>query len=310
MRERVGLETAARELDGEIRSEEAPDPLPLSYVQRWCERYERLIRRQYPPGGQLSAEAERRLAALDPSTMTGALQRWAYLKHLYLVRSEGLARREESRQTIEEAARQLLRREPVRVRLGGRVVEVTGRSYAALYEIAACDAQIRALEADLDVCSRLAAAAEAELAASPGWRRAAALRRRIRTLHRIHVRICRELREQRRWLYAHALTPSGAPARSAEDVPEWVEEIGRVEDALLLAAVIEAGHGRLARLGEPPPSKSERSNPPAEDFGWATLFASIERQQKLPPGTLYDVDLFQLRTWLRAGAPPPLELED
>lgn len=286
------------------------EAVSVEEIRRWCEEDERTLRNQYPDR-RLPDAAEQELASYDPSTVRGALRRWAYLKHLWRVWSEGLARQEEQQKgDAEEAARQLLRREPVRVRLGGRVVEVTGRSYAALYEIAACDAQIRALEADLEVCSKLAAAAEAELAASPGWRRAAALRRRIRTLHRIHVRLCREIREQRRWLYAHALTPSGAPARSAEDVPEWVEEIGRVEDALLLAAVIEAGHARLARLGEPPPSTTERSAQPAEDFGWATLFASIERQQKLPPGTLYDVDLFQLRTWLRAGAPPPLELED
>lgn len=309
MAERAGLGTAARELGGEVRTEQAPDPLPLSHVQRWCERYERLLRRQYPPDGKLPGDAERQLEALDPSNMTGALQRWAYLKHLYLVRSEGLAKRDESRQSIEAAARQLLRREPVRIQLGDHQVAVTARSYAAMYEIAACAMAIRSLEVDLDTAARLAASTIEALDRTRGWRRRARLRRRLRTLRELHRRASDEVARQRRMLYAHAFTPSGAPARSAEEAPEWWAEVDPVADAVLQAALIQAGHARFERLGDPPPDDPDRKTKPREDLGWATLFASIERQQKLPPGTLYDVDLFQLRTWLRAGA-PPVDLED
>lgn len=309
MAERAGLGAAVRDVGGAVRSEQAPDPLPLSHVQRWCERYEKLLRLQYPPDGTLPGDAERKLEAFDPSTMTGALQRWAYLKHLYLVRSEGLSKREDNQHSVEEAARQLLRREPVWVQFGRHRVAVTARSYAAMYEIAAHAAQIRALEADLDLAARKAAAARAKLARTKGWVRAARVRALIRRIEDFHVRAYRELQLHRQALYAHAFTPTGAPATSLDEAPAWWKEVDQAADALLFAAMVEAGHGRYERLGDPPPQK-KKTPEPEEQFGWASLFASIERQQRVPAAELYDRDLFQLRTWLRAGAPPPLDMDD
>jgi hypothetical protein len=284
--------------------------ITLEEARRLCNQYEGTLRASFATAGGLPGGWEAELARVPADTAPKALSRFALLKHYYLTRVKELEQPEVVPEEAEKAARQLLRREPVRVDLGGHLVSVTGRSYAALYEVAAHDAEIRTLEADLEVCARLAAATEAELAAAPGWRRGAALRRRIRRLRRIHVRIYRELRTQRRWLYAHALTPTGAPARSVDEAPAWTDEIDQAADALLLAATIAAGHARYAQLGEPPPSKESGKKPKGEDFGWGSLFATVERQQRLPNGTLYDTDLFQLRAWLRAGAPPPLDLED
>lgn len=284
------------------------DVLTAEELRQLCGQYEGTLRASYAEAGGLPAEWAAELAQTPADTAQGALRRYGLLRHYYLTRMQELKRADAEPADALEAMRQLLRREPVRVELAGRVVEVTGRSYAAMYEIAAHDAEIRSISADLDVCGRLAAAAEAELAEGPGWRRAATLRRRIRKLRRLHARLYRELRIQRRWLYAHALTPSGAPATSPDDAPEWVDEIDPQDDAALLAAVVEVGHRRYARLGDPPPRRRRSGEKASEEFGWATLFASIERQQKLPAGALYDVDLFQLRAWLRAGAPPdPLE---
>lgn len=284
--------------------------ITLEEARRLCDQYEGTLRASFATAGGLPAEWEAALARAPADSAPRALSRFGLLKHYYLLRQTELERPEAKPEEAEEAVRQLLRREPIRVDLGGRVAMVTGRSYAALYEIAAHDAEIHGLEADLEVCARLAAAAEAELAAAPGWRRAGSLRRRARKLRRIHAWLYRELRTQRRWLYAHALTASGAPARSIDEAPAWLEEIDRTADALLLAAVIAAGHARYKQLGDPPPQKESGERPKGEDFGWASLFASVERQQKLPSGVLYDMDLFQLRAWLRAAAPPPLDLED
>jgi hypothetical protein len=116
---------------------------------------------------------------------------------------------------------------------------------------------------------------------------------------------------QRRAIYAHAFTPTGAPARSLDDAPAWWVEVGPAEDAALIVACWEAGPGRYARLGEPPaPKKKKETKDDVDEFGWASLFASIERQQKVAPAELYDRDLWQLLAWSRAAAPPvPEELE-
>lgn len=311
MAERAGLSAAVREVGGEIDVEQAPDPLPLSYVQRLCERYEKLLRRQYPPDGALAPDAERELSTLNPSTMTGALRRWAYLKHLFTVRSEGLTKRTESRAEIEEVARQLLRREPVWVRLGDRRVAVTARSYAAMYEIASHAASIRAVEADLELAAEKMAAAQVKLQRAGSWTERARLRSLMRRIADFHAAAYRELQQHRQALYAHAFTESGAPATSPEEAPEWWLEVDPAADQILLTAMVKAGHGRLKRLGPPPPPRGKKTGAePEEDFGWASLFSTIERGQRVRPAEFYNRDYFQLRMWLRASAPPPLDADD
>lgn len=291
--------------DIERRDEEAPEAVTLEQVRAWCERDEATLRNQHPPEGRLPPEAEEQLARYDSSTMTGALRRWGYLKHLFHRRRERKGRKDAQ---AKRAARQLLRREPVRLQLGGHTVDITARSYAALYEIAAHALRVRELEADRDRIAELHARTEEALRERRGFGARRRGRRRLRRLGRLYRRVFAEILLHRRAIYAHALTPSGAPAASIEEAPDWWEEIDPVWDGALLAAVFEAGPGRYAQLGEPPPERSGRggSDRP-EDFGWASLFASIERQQRTEAAALYDQDLWRLLTWLRAGAPPAPE---
>lgn len=280
----------------------------LEVAQGWCSQYETTLRGSFGPEQEFPEAWERELGALPPDTLEHAIARYALLKHFYRLRTEAL---EQAREAPEAAlaARQLLRREPVEVEIGGRTVHITGRSYAAMYQIARHALAIRALEAELDCVAELCAETLQRMEGAR-WRRRSVLRRRLRRLERLHAAAHAELHEQRRALYAHALTPTGAPARSPDEAPGWWEEVGPEEDAHLLWACWEAGPGRYARLGQPKAPK-KRSDEKGEDFGWASIFASFERQQRAEPASYYDRDLAQLLAWLRAGAPPvPPELED
>lgn len=287
----------------------ATDAVTLDRLREICETHERVLRWQYPEGA-LPTEWEEELARWPADTVDSALERLGALKHFYRLDH---ARRnpEASPEEAEEAARQLLRREPVRVELGDVVAYVTARSYAAMYEIARHDVRIRELTLEAQRAARLFAETEAALARASRLRlrRRGQLRRRLQKLRELHERLYLELQAHRQMLYAHALTPDGAPAKAPEDAPSWWVRIDPVWDAALFAALQEAGPGRYARLGPPKPTKRKQKGGDGESLGWASFFASIERQQKIEPAELYDRDLYQLLTWVRAGAPPEPEIE-
>ena len=287
------------------------DAVTLDRLIQLCEIHERVLRWQYP-GGALPADWEAELARWPARTVEDALERLAALKHFYRLDDARRNPRPASQAEAEEAARQLLRREPVRVELGGVVAHVTARSYAAMYAIARHDARIRQLALDAQRAARLYAETEAALARAERLRlrRRGQLRRRLRRLAELHERLFLELHAHRQMLYAHALTPDGAPAKGPEDAPEWWTRIDPAWDAALLAAVQEAGPGRYARLGPPRQPKTERKDDAGEQLGWASFFAAVERQQRLEPAELYDRDLYQLLAWVRAGAPPEPDLEE
>jgi hypothetical protein len=115
-------------------TEELPDVLTVEELRERCEKEERILRLQYrdtefPPEWEMGLKARGR----QPTTMQGALSRWAYVSHLYRVRNEGL--RKTDAETNRNVVRAMLRREPVRVELPSRVVNVTSRSYGAMLEI-------------------------------------------------------------------------------------------------------------------------------------------------------------------------------
>lgn len=284
-----------------------PVSISLEQLQAMCASEERTLRMQSPPDGDLGGEAEARLKRIDASTIVGALRRWAYIKHLYLSRMEGLSRQED-RAIAEDAARALLRREPVRVRIGPYHVNVTARSYSAMLEIAQHAVRARELQADIVRCEEIEDQLLVSLRATRRKRR---VRRRMRWVAAIHRRLLVESLLHRRAIYAHALTPSGAPAASLEEAPPWVEEIDPAWDALLISAVHEAGPGRYMRLGEEPEPPKGAKKDERESFGWHSFFAAIERNAKIPAAQLYDRDLYQYLTWVRAGSPgaEPTELE-
>lgn len=281
--------------------------ISLDRLVQLCEAHERVLRWQYPEGA-LPAEWEDELVRWPADDTEKALERLAALKHFYRLDHERRNPRPTTPDEAEEAARQLIRREPVRVELGDIVAHVTARSYAAMHEMARHDVRIRLLVEDVRRVRTLYAETLGALRRAPRRKRGR-LRRRARRLEELHERLHLELYAHRQMLYAHALTPDGAPARGPEDAPDWWVQIDPVWDAALFAAMQEAGPARYARLGAPKEPRRGKKND-GDTLGWASFFASIERQQKIEPAETYDRDLYQLLAWVRAGAPPEPDLDD
>lgn len=292
---------------------QAPESITYEWIRAEAERLERILRMQYaepdePATGEekLPPQAEAGLARHPiGETTTTALRRWAFLKHLYLVRSERLVQAGDS-DTAKEAARALLRRDPIKVELStGRVVHVTARSYAATYAIAQHWSRLQILDGEAEDIAEKLDAVHHRIRSTRPWTRA---RRRLQKLaerlEETHRRAYMELAAQRQAIYAHAFTESGAPAESLEQAPEWWVEVDTADDAVLLEGIARAGPGRwqeVERALEPEKRKrahKRNEKPAAWQDGWGSLFASIEREVGLEPATLYDRDLYQLRAWV------------
>lgn len=281
------------------------DQLTTAEAERWAEPYESSLRRAYPDG--LPPEWQARIDEVQGDTLVSHLLRWFWWKHYYVLHQEQRAAAAESKvANVQATARQLLRREPVRVMLAGREVPVTSRSYNAMAEIAAHDLRIRHLSRVLDEIAVRHSLADVD-DADPQTR--AHARRYAGRLEELHRRVYTELMKHRRALYAHALTPTGAAARDVEtDAPVWWREMTPDDDARLLVALIEAGPVRYHQLGDPPAPKNGKPAPKREeDFGYMSLLSTWERTLDLQPAALHDTDLAQLLTYARAAAPPSLE---
>lgn len=304
--------------------ERVPDPVTREWLVAQCTRLEKHLRNQYrePEREDDKREPfppmwEQELAALRVGDITGALQRWAYLKHLYRVRSEGL---EAAAQALgddeggaQEVARLILRRAPVVTELAGRRVEVTSRSYSAMAEISAHDLRLQDLNEAMESLVALNAEAQARLRTTPIMKRARrhVLRRRLARISALYRRFLTERELHRMHMYAHALTTHGGPAQisvteSGEHVgdlpPEWWREMTAEDDARLMIALYRAGPLRYKKLGRAPEPKSGGRAQYREDFGLGSLMAHWEPELGLAPGDLFDRDLAQFLTALRAGA--------
>ena len=292
--------------------EQAPEVVTVDDVNAWTEREERVLRLQ-DQDGTLFGRYEAELQALDTTTMTGALRRWALVKHLFRVRSEGLERRGPTAPEAEEAARKLLRREPEVVWLAGHRVEVTGRSYSAMTEIAAHQMRIQILEQEREDLSAQVASIRMMLATIPvlHFGRRKPLRSSLREVVDAYARVSTEHELHRASLYAHALTPSGAPAKEpVKEAPEWWRELGPEDDARLLQALWQVGPGRYAELGPTPKPEGKGGKAEfVENLGFASLFRVWEPKMELKPAELYDRDLAQTLTAIRAASIEYPELE-
>jgi hypothetical protein len=255
--------------------------ITLSQLRSLCEAHERTLRLQHE-NGQLDPTIDSALAQFPGDTINSALNRLGYLKHVYMARHEGrrtpgAGSHSDSESEAMDAARQLIRREPVRLDVGNdRTVEVTGRSYAAMYEISCHWVRIRELESSL----------ESDTA--------------MRTME-AYRSLAYEILLHRRAIWAHALTVDGAPAKSFSESPAWWREISPADDARLLAALFESMHVRYHKLGQLPKSK-RNDKKKDEDFGWHSLLASIEARRHTEPAALYNADLFQIVTRERLAA--------
>jgi hypothetical protein len=285
-------------------AEEKPDTVTLDDVRKWCDREERVLRLQYRTSpderGELPPEWEigLKLPGRQIGTMTGALSRWAYLIHLYRIRNQKLAKAEAP--DVEEAIRQLLLREPIVVEMPSRTVAVTGRSYSAMLEIARHSVRLHELETDVLRIAGLEQRLLVLLISDTPKIKKRRASRRLRWLYRVHRRVLMEAQLHRQALYAHATTDDGAPAGGLADAPDWWDQMTPEDDAALLRALFAVGVERYANIPDPP-ERDEEERKPKEDFGWHSLFASVERSAKLKPASLYDRDLFQLLTWVRTG---------
>lgn len=277
----------------------------ISYerLKKLANRDEAFLRDRYPDG--LPDGWEEDLARHPGDTAMSMLYRVVVLKSFFRERHAEREAKAEPTEDAQTAARKLLQREPVRVELDDVVAHVTARSYTAMQAIAAHDLRIRELGIDLRRAAELHALTRAELGGLRWYERRGHLRRRLKRLSALHTALYVEVQAHRQMLYAHAMTPDGAPASSPEEAPEWWTRVDAAWDAALLSALMEAGPGRYARLGPPP--KREGGKKSGESFGYASLFAGVERDQKIEAASLYDRDLFQTLTWLRAGAPPEIE---
>lgn len=280
----------------------APDPITVEWLLAEAETAERVLRIQFDDGALLE-EWENELAGLTGRDITSALRRWAALKHFWRVHNEQLAPALESGSVdAEVAARQIMRREPVVVWLGRHRVEVTSRSYSATAEIAVHELTCRSLAEDMQLIAALTSTVRQKLGSVPVYRIAERnrLRRRLRKLTSLYQRAYTEHELHRMALYAHALTPHGAPAEDiAAEVPVWWRELRPEDDAALLAALFEAGPIRYRALGAARTKGRARF---VQDFGFASLFSAWEKELGLKPGELYDHDLAQSLLSMRAGS--------
>lgn len=294
------------------RSAAAPDPVTLDWLNAQIDRDLRVLRLQYStednPTGTLPSEDEQQIAALQPpSDTTRALRLWRFVGFCYMRRWQGLERKPEvSSEEARAAAAQLLQREPIRVTLeSGRVVNVTGRGYSALQKLASVELTLRWLHGEwMTIGARVEVIRAATIRAPMDTENTEA-HRQLAKLVSIHSTITDEMARQRQELYRVVLTPHGGLPRESDPTPDWLDEITPSDDMLLLSAVIDAGPGRLRKLGTPPEQpkrEGESASPKAESWGWGTVFASLERELRAPMGSLYNADIGQLIAWARASA--------
>lgn len=281
------------------------ESLPLAALDRAIQENEGALRSSFGDEGLPESWAED-LAGLPRESPHQKLLYYARVKHYYWVRFQEReeAQQRPGNQTTEralDAARALLRREPVRVRIAGRDVAVTGRSYNALAHIAAHHLRMQELAAAIEHVEELHALEVIRFRGPLKRRRA---RRRLAFLGRVHRTFFAELLAHRRALYAHAFTPDGA---EAEDVDSghpapWWRETSIADDATLFVALWEAGPGRWMELGRAThDGDDERGATFVEDFGFHSLLVWLEGKRHMDPAALYNRDVGPWLTSLRAG---------
>lgn len=300
-----GLAEDAFRYEGGIRATASVEfPLTVERIQQWVDTREQLLRVQQKDRS-LDPESEAFKSRLDLTTSSGL---WRWYKHLVglgFVQTERYAKRtSDEKKEATLASLRLRTREPVHVDVAGRLVAVTGRSRNAMIGMARHELARRQVVHELNDIAQDFAETERKL--SGRWRHRGPLRRRLRNLSRLHALAYWKLRLHTRWILAHMLTESGAPARSASEAPDWWEDVSPVDEAIITTALFEVGPLRYAKLGpEPEPDPASKKWKRAEEFGADTLFASIEGDVGLTPiASADDRDYFQMIAWRRNSAPP------
>ena len=286
----IGFERAFAAAGGERRRESVPYPLTHARIRDMAVLRERILRLQFEED-EFSDADESVLRSLSLDDPDQCFIRWRHLVGMWHVWEHGLTRADAQK---EVTAHLLISREPVPVRIAGRVVLATSRSRAAMIALARHERRRNQLGQDLD---RIEAMLTRRMP-----------RRRRRALVRLSEAIGVEWEYQLRGVLANALSESGRAA-VPEEAPEWWGEVTAADEGRLLLALLEAGPGRYDRLGKQPEPKRQGRDHQAE-FGFESLLAAWEPKLGLPPATLQNHDLAQFLTLIRAGAAKGAEAKE
>lgn len=310
-------------------------PRTRAQYVRTCALLRSLVTRE-----ALATEAEIE-AVWPPRGKAAALWEWTYCWAQlcrFLERSQSAR---PSGPTKEDLAARIINREPVRIVMAGRVVDVTFRGIVSLTLLARHDLARREAERALDRIAELAAETERRRAA--GRLRPAAARRRMRHLLAVHASALRDHLHHTQVVLANALTPDGGPV-PPEDARAWLEQhaahlpavppprqrwiartlaslcrrmarpaawwtrVTPAEMNLLCGAMFRAGPERLRALGAPPREEGDQKDRRAwrEDVGWWSLYGWFFSELGLSPAAL-SVDVAQFIAMQRFGQPyiPP-----
>jgi len=261
------------------------------------------------PNRQIPPAWERDLAALARDDVAQELIYHAKVKHYHWMRWAELQQPEGEEPEISadqrRAMQQIIMRQPVRIHMAGRWVDITFRGRAALIALGEHDLRRREIDRDLTALAQVAVQVEQKRSAGRISRTHA--RRRLRWLRQLHEKYYHEFLHHTRAIIANAITPDGSAA-TADAAPEWWSRVTPSEEGDLLVALFEVGPRRLERLGSPPKSPNPKRRMWSEDFGLWSLWSYFEKESGLRPAAFDNVDVAQGHAWLRAGAlhfPPP-----
>lgn len=250
-----------------------------------CERRERILRIQLEDE-RFSDDDEARLAQLSLDDPDQAFLRYQYLVGLWYAWERGLRAKEGEG---DPASLLLLSRAPIQVRVAGRIVNITGRSRAAIIRLARHEAMRDLLGERLDyLAERIATLDERRRAGEIGPLR---VWRQKRVLLRLADRVAQEWELHYRGIIANALTPDGRAALPKE-APEWWDRLTDEDELRIRAAIWEVGPLRYGAVPRPrKPSKPDA--PKGDPITFGALLRVIEGQRRVPPMALEDSDLFQ-----------------
>lgn len=281
-----------------------PVDATLARIQARGAALERLLRLQH--AGRLPPGVDEDLVGLGADTLEGAVDRLVVLRVGY---REWYARQIGS---LADAARaetitiQLLNREPVRARIrSGRVVEITGRSVAALIELAAHEARLALLQQPITEARARYGAALRRAREAPGSLREG-YRLYAEKALAAYTELTTAVLRHRERLCAHLMTPNGAPARLEDPAPEWWRELTSDDDALLIRACNMVGPERLAEASE---ALGKKRGGGGEPLTFNKILGAYAKGLRVRPASLLSQDFGQL--WAEVESlPQHAELED
>jgi hypothetical protein len=262
----------------------------LARIRDKADRLERTLRLQFR--GELPAGVAAALESADPSTEGGAIERLVTLRIAYrewYARESGQMRESDD---AEGLMLQLIDRTPVRVRISsGRVVEITGRSVAALIQLSGQEARLALLQVKIEEVRARYQRALRHARKAPSGNLRRGWRTYAETVQAAYTELHTALLRHRERLCAHLATPDGAPARLEDPAPEWWRELTPEDDALLILACHHAGPERISRASQALAKKQGGGGAP---LAFHRLLGAYARALRVQPAALMSKDFGQI----------------